>query len=46
MDVFLVPAGENAGEARRHAEGIRIMPVSNFQQALRSLATLPPARQE
>jgi hypothetical protein len=40
VDVFLVPAGENAAEARRHAGGMRIVPVRNFQQALRSLATL------
>lgn len=41
MDLFLVP-GENAGEARRHAEGLRIVPVDSFQQALRALATLAP----
>ena len=35
VDVFLVPAGENAAEARRHADGMRIVPVRNFQQALR-----------
>jgi PDZ domain-containing protein len=46
IKVFLVPAGENAAEARRHADGIRIVPVTSFQQALRSLATLPPARQD
>jgi len=40
VDVFLVPAGENAQEARRYAEGVRIVPVRNFQQALRALATL------
>jgi PDZ domain-containing protein len=39
--VFLVPAGENAAEARRYAHGIRIVAVRNFQQALRELATLP-----
>jgi PDZ domain-containing protein len=42
VDVFLVPAGDNAREARRYADGVRIIPVKNFQQALRSLATLPP----
>ena len=42
VDVFLVPAGENAREARRYAEGLRIIPVKNFQQALRALATLAP----
>jgi PDZ domain-containing protein len=40
-DVFLVPAGENAAEARRNAAGLRIIPVENFQQALRQLRTLP-----
>jgi PDZ domain-containing protein len=42
MDVFLVPSGENAREARRHARDLRIVPVDSFQQALRALATLPP----
>jgi PDZ domain-containing protein len=37
---FLVPAGENAAEARRFAHGIRIVPVHSFRQALRALATL------
>lgn len=41
IHVFLVPAGENAAEARRYAHGLRIVPVQNFQQALRALATLP-----
>jgi PDZ domain-containing protein len=41
VDVFLVPAGENAREARRYAKGLRIVPVKTFQQALRALATLP-----
>jgi Lon-like protease len=40
VDVFLVPAGENAAEARRNADGLRIVPVSNFRQALRALATI------
>jgi Lon-like protease len=40
MDLFLVP-GENAAEARRHAEGMEVVPVDSFQQALRELATLP-----
>jgi PDZ domain-containing protein len=39
VDVFLVPAGENAREARRYANGIRIIPVKNFPQALRALKT-------
>ena len=46
IDVFLVPAGENAAEARRHADGIRIVPVTSFQQALQSLATLPTSAQD
>jgi Lon-like protease len=41
-DVFLVPAGENAEEARRYAGNLRVIPVESFQQALRALATLPP----
>jgi PDZ domain-containing protein len=41
IHVFLVPAGENAAEARRYAHGVRIIPVRNFQQALHALATLP-----
>jgi Lon-like protease len=41
MDLFLVP-GENAAEARRHAKGLRIIPVDSFQQALRALTTLKP----
>jgi PDZ domain-containing protein len=40
MDVFLVP-GDNAAEARRYADGLRIVPVDSFQQALQALATLP-----
>ncbi len=39
-DVFLVPAGDNAAEARRHAGTLRIIPVETFGQALRALATL------
>ena len=40
-DVFLVPAGDNTVEARRHAGDLRIIPVESFRQALRVLATLP-----
>ncbi len=40
VDVFIVPAGDNAAEARRYANGLRIVPVRTFQQALRALATL------
>jgi Lon-like protease len=43
VDVFLVPKdGDNAQEAKQHAGDLRIIPVENFQQALRALATLPP----
>jgi Lon-like protease len=41
VDVFVVPAGENAEEARRHADGIEVVPVESFQQALRVLTTSP-----
>jgi PDZ domain-containing protein len=44
--VFVVPAGENAREARRHAGDVRIVAVENFQQALRALATLPRNAQD
>ena len=40
-DVLLVPAGENAAEARRYAGNVRVIAVESFQQALRALATLP-----
>lgn len=39
VDFFLVPAEQNAEEARRYAEGLRVIPVESFQQALRKLAT-------
>ena len=42
VDVFLVPAGDNAREARRYADGLRIIPVENIQQALRALTTAAP----
>jgi PDZ domain-containing protein len=41
VDVFLVPAGENAEVARRYAGNMRVIPVDSFQQALRALETLP-----
>jgi Lon-like protease len=44
VDVFIVPAGENATEARRHAGNLRIVAVRSFQQALQQLATLPGKR--
>jgi Lon-like protease len=40
-DVFLVPAGQNARDARRYAGPVRIIPVRTFGQALHALATLP-----
>jgi PDZ domain-containing protein len=43
VDVFLVPVdGDNARDAKRYADGLRIIPVKSFQQALQALATLPP----
>ncbi len=42
VDVFLVPAGDNAKDARKHAGSVRVIPVNSFRQALRALATLPP----
>jgi Lon-like protease len=42
VDVFLVPAGDNAKEARKYAGPVRVIPVESFRQALRALATLPP----
>lgn len=44
VDAFLVPAGQNAIDARKYAHGLRIIPVKSFQQALHDLATLPAAR--
>ena len=44
VDAFLVPAGDNAREARKYAHGLRIIPVKSFQQALRALATLPESQ--
>jgi PDZ domain-containing protein len=46
IGVFVVPAGENAREARRHAGDVRIVAVDTFQQALRALATLPRKAQD
>ena len=37
-DLFLVPDA-NAAEARRYADGLRIVAVSNFKEALATLAT-------
>ena len=44
IDVFLVPAGDNASEAKRFAGRVRVIPVKSFQQALHALATLPAKR--
>jgi Lon-like protease len=43
VDVFLVPAGDNAAEAQHYAGNLRVIPVDSFQQALHVLATLPRA---
>jgi PDZ domain-containing protein len=43
VDVFLVPAGDNATEARRYADDVDVVGVKTFQQALRALATAPSA---
>jgi len=42
VDVFVVPAGENASTAREHADDVRIVAVESFQQALRALTTGAP----
>ena len=42
VDVFLVPAGDNARTAQDNAGDLRIEPVDSFQQALRVLTTNPP----
>jgi len=39
VDFFVVPAGKNAVEAKQHANGLRVLPVESFQQALRTLTT-------
>ena len=41
VGIFLVPAGDNARDAKLHAGAVRVIPVQSFQQALRILATLP-----
>jgi PDZ domain-containing protein len=38
-DVFLVPDA-NAADARKYADGLKIIPVSNLDEALHALATL------
>jgi PDZ domain-containing protein len=42
VDVFLVPAGDNAETAQSHAGSLPVVAVETFQQALRVLATDPP----
>jgi Lon-like protease len=43
-DTFLVPAGDNARDARKQAGGrIKIVPVTTFDGALRAVRGLPPA---
>ena len=39
VDVFLVPVG-NAAEARRYADGLKIIPVTSVKQAVRRLSKL------
>jgi Lon-like protease len=43
-DVFLVPAGQNARDARRYAGPVHVIPVHSLNQALHALATLPPSQ--
>jgi len=39
VDYFLVPVGENTEDAQESADGLEIIPVESFQQALQRLAT-------
>jgi PDZ domain-containing protein len=39
VDFFVVPAGQNAEGAQEHADGLTVIPVESFQQALRALTT-------
>jgi PDZ domain-containing protein len=39
VDYFLVPVGKNAEDAEKNADGLEIIPVESFQQALQELAT-------
>jgi PDZ domain-containing protein len=41
VDVFVVPAGTNAEEARKYAEDLPVIAVESYQQALQRLATAP-----
>lgn len=40
VDFFVVPAGRNAEGAQADAEGLQVLPVESFQQALRLLTTI------
>jgi Lon-like protease len=42
VDILLVPAGDNAAEARKYAGSVRVIAVQSFQQALQILATVHP----
>lgn len=43
--VFLVPAGQNAKDARRYAgPNVKVIAVRSLTQALHALATLPPVK--
>jgi len=39
VDFFVVPAGRNAEGAQEQADGLEVIPVESFQQALRTLTT-------
>ena len=41
VDVFVVPAGRNAKDARKYAKGLPVIAVESYQQALQKLATAP-----
>jgi len=41
VDVFVVPAGQNARDARENADDMHVIAVDSYQQALRELATPP-----
>ena len=42
VDILLVPAGDNAREARRYAHGLRVVPVKSFRQAVQALTAMAP----
>ena len=39
VDFFLVPSGDNARDAQKNADGVEVIPVDSFQQALQELTT-------